>query len=71
MGLSSSFDRHLLQAKGVALNDVVKYVESVTGRRQATISSVLKAVLTGKLEELGRITVSKARDAGNAVASST
>jgi len=53
------------------LDGVVKYVESVTGRRQATISSVLKAVLTGKLEELGRITVSKARDAGNAVASST
>jgi len=66
------FDWLLLQAKDVALDGVVKYVESVTGRRQATISSVLKAVLTGKLEELGRITVSnKARDAGNAVASNT
>ena len=62
----------LLQAKDVALDGVVKYVESVTGRRQATISGVLKAVLTGKLEELGRITVSnKARGAGNAVASNT
>jgi len=60
-----------LQAKDVALDGVVKYVESVTGRRQATIAGVLKAVLTGKLEELGRITVSKAWNAGNAVASST
>ena len=41
------FDWLLLQAKDVALDGVVKYVESVTGRRQATISSVLKAVLTG------------------------
>ena len=46
------------------MNDVIEHVEGETGLRKAHIAGVLKAVLTGKLEELDGIAVSKTRGGG-------
>jgi hypothetical protein len=53
-----------MQAVDAALSDVVEHVEDETGLLKAHIAGVLKAVLTGDLEELDGITVSKTRGAG-------
>ena len=52
------------KAVDAVLSDVIEHVEGETGLRQAHIAGVLKAVLTGKLEELDGITVSKTRGGG-------
>ena len=46
------------------MSEVVEHVEDETGLLKAHIAGVLRAVLTGDLEELDNITMSKTRSVG-------